>query len=606
MNRMQKYNFYTAKELKPSGWLKRQLTLEALGLVGNLDKVWPDVRDSAWIGGSREGWERVPYWLDGFIPLAYLLEDADMIARAKRYMDAILSAQQSDGWICPCKPEERPTYDTWAVLLISKVLTVYYDCSGDERIPDVLYRVMKNYYELLENGTIQLFSWGKWRWFEGFIALNFLYERYREDWIRKLAKILKTQGADYEEASAAWETPLNQWTFGTHVVNLGMMMKYEAVSCDLLGDDYQGLGDRLYQKLIDRNGTPSGSFTGDECLSGLSPIQGTELCAIVEMMYSCELLYAQTGDAKWAELLERVAFNNLPATVSDDQWTHQYDQLSNQIACIAFPGKPVFRTNGQEAHLFGLEPNYGCCTANMGQGWPKFALSAFLHGENVIENVLPVPSVLDCAAARIVLETDYPFRNTLHYTIEARNDFTFRVRIPSWAKNLTVNGCTSSETAVSFAFSAGEQREVEISFTAVPELFDRPHDLKSVRYGSFIFSLPIQFERKMREYVRDGVERKFPYCDYELIPQSDWNYAYCNTDLQVEEHPVDAVPFSSEHPALTIRAHARKIPWGYADGYNTVCAKVPESREPVSEAETVTLCPYGCAKLRMTELPLLD
>jgi len=72
---MQKYNFYTAKELKPSGWLKRQLTLEALGLVGNLDKVWPDVRESRWIGGDCEGWERVPYWLDGFIPLAFLLKN---------------------------------------------------------------------------------------------------------------------------------------------------------------------------------------------------------------------------------------------------------------------------------------------------------------------------------------------------------------------------------------------------------------------------------------------------------------------------------------------------------------------------------------------------
>jgi hypothetical protein len=27
-----------------------------------------DVRDSRWIGGDRDGWERVPYWLDGFVP----------------------------------------------------------------------------------------------------------------------------------------------------------------------------------------------------------------------------------------------------------------------------------------------------------------------------------------------------------------------------------------------------------------------------------------------------------------------------------------------------------------------------------------------------------
>ena len=107
---MKKWSFYTAKEIRPEGWLRRQLEIEAEGLTGNLDKVWPDVRDSAWIGGSREGWERVPYWLDGFVPLAYLLENEDMIQRAKKYIDAILSSQRESGWICPCAEEEIPEY----------------------------------------------------------------------------------------------------------------------------------------------------------------------------------------------------------------------------------------------------------------------------------------------------------------------------------------------------------------------------------------------------------------------------------------------------------------------------------------------------------------
>ena len=155
---MSRWNFYTSKELKPQGWMRRQLEIQASSLSGNLDKIWPDVRDSAWIGGDREGWERVPYWLDGFIPLAYLLEDEDLIARAKKYINAIVATQKEDGWICPCSDEARPTYDNWAVQLISKVLTVYYECSGDERIPDVIYRVLKNYYELLKAGTIRLFD----------------------------------------------------------------------------------------------------------------------------------------------------------------------------------------------------------------------------------------------------------------------------------------------------------------------------------------------------------------------------------------------------------------------------------------------------------------
>ena len=294
---MKKWNFYTSKELKPCGWLKRQLEIQAEGLSGNLDKVWRDVRDSAWIGGGAEGWERVPYWLDGFIPLAYLLENEDMISRAKKYIDAIIAHQKPSGWICPCDENEIPTYDTWAVQLISKVLVVYYECSGDERIPDVLYRVMNNYYELLKSGTIRLFNWGKYRWFEAFVAINFLEKRYNQGWITDLARILKEQGADYSKMTELWKKPVNKWTYDTHIVNIAMMIKHEAMSCDILGEDYEDVAETLVTVLSEYNGTPVGTFTGDECLSGISPIQGTELCAVVEQMYSYEWLFAHTGDS---------------------------------------------------------------------------------------------------------------------------------------------------------------------------------------------------------------------------------------------------------------------------------------------------------------------
>ena len=64
------YRYFGVNDIRPSGWLKRQLEIEMDGLGGNLDKVWPDVLESVWIGGDRDGCERVPYWLDGFIPLA--------------------------------------------------------------------------------------------------------------------------------------------------------------------------------------------------------------------------------------------------------------------------------------------------------------------------------------------------------------------------------------------------------------------------------------------------------------------------------------------------------------------------------------------------------
>lgn len=602
---MQKWKQYTAKELKPAGWLKRQLEIQARGLSGNLDKIWPDVRDSAWIGGDREGWERVPYWLDGFIPLAYLLEDADMIARAKKYMDAIIAAQKPDGWICPCADEARPHYDTWAVQLITKVLVVYYECSGDERIPPVIYNTLKNYYELLKNGTIKLFGWGKFRWFEGCIAIRFAYDRCKEAWLLDLARILKEQGADYRQLTELWKRPLNRWRLETHIVNIGMMLKAEAVSCGLLGLPYADEAEALRSILKEYNGTVYEAFTGDECLAGLSAIQGTELCAIVEQMYSYELLYAYTGDKKWAERLEVLAFNALPATISEDMWTHQYVQMSNQIACEEFPGKPIFRTNRGDSHLFGLEPSYGCCTANFNQGWPKLALSAFMHRDDAVVSAVMLPCELHDGGLHITLETAYPFENSARYTVTAEKDRTLVIRIPSFAQNVRINGVPFAGEEYRLSVKGGESAVLSLRFETVPYFEERPYGLKAVRCGSLIFSVPIDHEKRMREYEENGVERKFPYCDYELIPKSPWNYGYASAALCREEHAVADIPFDGALPPVTVKAAVQPIDWGFEDGYETVCAKIPQSLTPLAPAQEIALIPYGCAKLRMTELPLL-
>lgn len=604
---MKKWNFYTSSEIKPEGWLKRQLTLQAESLNGNLDKVWRDVRDSAWIGGDAEGWERVPYWLDGFIPLAYLLENEDMITRAQKYMDAIIASQQPDGWICPCSKEQIPTYDTWAVQLISKVLTVYYECSKDPRVPRVLYNTLKNYHKLLSEGTIRLFDWGKARWFETFIAIEFLYRTYEEDWLLDLAGILKEQGTDYPSLTGRWKRPLNQWTYETHIVNLAMMLKYEAVSCAFLKQEYRDQAQALYDILYYYNGTPVELFTGDECLSGLSPIHGTELCAVAEQMYSYELLYANTGDPKWAERLEVVAFNALPATISDDMWTHQYVQQSNQINCIKFPGWPLFRTNNVDAHLFGLEPNYGCCTANFGQAWPKLALSAFMYQGDTVCNALAVPGKVETADYSISLETNYPFEHTFCYKVNAKKAFTLQIRIPSFAHKIQVEGkeYTIKDEMLVVAFGDNESTVFSLSYDTAPVLVPRPHDLYSVKYGSLVFSLPVDYKTVMYEYIHKQVERKFPYCDYEYVGTSKWNYGYSSTQFTPVFHGVHQIPFSSKHPALTLEAKVTEIPWGLAEGSETICAPVPHSCIPTSEEITTHLYPYGCAKLRMTELPLV-
>ena len=602
-----KYKFFTTNEIKPRGWLKKQLEIQARGLCGNLDIVWPDIRDSAWIGGSREGWERVPYWLDGFIPLAYLLDDNDMIMRAKKYIGAIVSAQKDDGWICPCADSERDNYDTWAVLLICKVLCLYCDCSQDDSIIEVTEKCLKQFNSHINNHTLR--NWGAARWFEGLISIYWLYEKTGEKWLITLAKKLRVQGFDWRELFKNYllDDCTDEWEYYSHIVNIAMMLKSEAL-WSLFGEtDAEEFANAAIEYLDKKHGTAIGHFNGDENLSGNSPIQGAELCSIVELMYSYEILFSITGDIKWLDKLELLAYNSLPAAVSPDMWTHQYDQMINQVA--AFPmSKQPFRTNNNEAHLFGLEPHFGCCTSNFGQGFPKLAMSTFLKAENGIASCVLSPSVIeteiDGVKVKCELVTEYPFRDKLKYIIEsaAPVDFSLYIRIPSFAKSALIDGNdTKCGEFAEISKKWNGKTEVNVTFEFKTEIVPRPENMVCVRRGALFYSIPIKEKWEKVEYTKDGVERKYPYCDYYIYPLSKWNYALADDKFEISEQEFD-LPFNTENPPIILTANAAEIEWGFNLGH---CDRLPLSTNPISKSQKIKMIPYGCTNLRMTEFPYI-
>ncbi len=531
-----------------------------------------------------------------------------MKERAKKYIDAILAQQQEDGWLCPCAQEERDRYDMWALFLICKVLVVYYDCTQDERIESAVYRALKNLHVHMEHHT--LFEWAAARWFECLIPIFWLYERREEEWLMDLAYSLRVEGFHYEELYGQWRfsKPERKWTQMSHVVNLAMSLKAGALYSRISGEDPNAMAKQAYELLHRDHGMASGHFTGDECLSGASPIQGSECCSVVEAMYSYEHLLSITGDPQWGDLAEALAFNALPATLSPDMWTHQYDQQTNQVCCTRLPeDHVVFRTNSAESHLFGLEPNFGCCTANFNQGWPKFALSTFMRSKEGIASVILAPSAVSCeiGGAHITceLKTEYPFREALTYVITADRPvrFPLSIRIPAAVKEARVGG----EVARPGAFFTVEREwngreELQVRFTYETRLEKRPNDLYCVKRGPLLYSVAIQEEWTRLEYERDGVERVFPYCDYEIRPLSKWNYAFADDQFTVEEHDGWEAPFSTERPPISMTGSFVEIDWGFDHG---VCHETPDSRVPLTQPQRVRLIPYGCTNLRMTEMP---
>ena len=109
----------------------------------------------------------------------------------------------------------------------------------------------------------------------------------------------------------------------------------------------------------------------------------------------------------------------------------------------------------------------------------------------------------------------------------------------------------------------------------------------------------------MSEYTKKGVERKFPYCDYQFIPKTPWSYGYSNIDFDVDFKGIGDIPFSQKNPPVTIKANMQQINWGLKFPYKSIARKTPKSTNPISDIEEIKLCPYGCAKLRMTEMPII-
>jgi hypothetical protein len=620
--------------IRPAGWLQRQLRIQADGLTGNLDRFWPDVADSQWFGGKAEGWERAPYWLDGAIPLAWLLDDAPMKARITKYIDTIVANQRSDGWyaVYPLDAVAK-RYDLWAILLANKALAQYHELTGDARVLTAMTKSLRALRDGLERTP--LYGWGKFRWYEGLVPIFHVYERTKEPWLLDLARKLRAQGVDFEALFSTEDVTVptprrGLWKWTKHVVNTGMAAKAAALSYRLDARPSDKAFATKYIALLDRwHGQVTGMFTGDECLAGRNPLQGTELCAVVEFMYSLEHLYSVFGDPFFADRLERVAYNALPATFSPDMWAHQYDQQVNQVQCTINPDHG-WTTNGPESNLFGLEPNFGCCTSNMHQGWPKFAAHLWMTsgaGELVAVSYAPcrVEATLRSVPVTLEVDTDYPFRETvtLRVTPAQAATLALRLRVPAWAEGATVR----VGDGLAQPMMAGTLHRLErawpkgtttltLNFPMRTNVTTRYNEAVAVERGPLVYALKIG-EEWMRVNA-DKPHRELPHGDFEVRPTTPWNYGLVVDDakpdagLRFEERPVGAQPFSPDGAGMIAKAPARKIPsWKLLRGWAAESSPADvawsdPSRKPTEEpVEEVTLVPYGCTNIRVTEFPRL-
>ncbi|QKZ11909.1 beta-L-arabinofuranosidase domain-containing protein [Spirosoma sp. KUDC1026] len=622
--------------IKPQGWLHDMLVRQKDGATGKLDELYPLVmgQRNGWLGGDGDQWERGPYWIDGLLPLAYILNDPALIAKTKPWVEWALNSQQPDGYFGPEKdygPEpgiqRDNSRDWWPKMVMLKILKQYYSATGDQRV----VKLMTNYfrYQLNELPKKPLDHWTYWARYRGgdnLMVVYWLYNITGDKFLLDLGDLIHKQTFDYTDAFL--NTDLLSRKGSIHCVNLAQGIKEPLIYYQHHPEEkYVTATRKGFADLRKFNGMAHGLYGGDEALHGNDPTQGSELCSAVEMMFSLESTLAITGDVAYADQLEKVAFNALPTQVSDDFMRRQYFQQANQVMSTRHPRNFGDNHGGTDV-CFGLLTGYPCCTSNMHQGWPKLVqnlwyatadkgLAALVYSSSEV-----TARVANGIPVTFREETNYPFDEMIRFTLSLDKKakaatFPFHLRIPTWCKKGTIkiNGTVWKESegnqivAINRTWKSGDVVELTLPMHIFTNTWFE--NSKSVERGPLTYALKIGEKVEAVKNDKDPVAYGASYD--EIRPTTPWNYGLIETkddQLQAQyvvekKGAISSFPWNPEGAPLQIRTKGRRIPsWQL---YNDMTGTVPYSfiygLETAKEDEELILIPYGCTNLRISQFP---
>ena len=158
--------------------------------------------------------------------------------------------------------------------------------------------------------------------------------------------------------------------------------------------------------------------------------------------------------------------------------------------------------------------------------------------------------------------------------------------------------------------------ELSLHFPMRAKVGVRYNEAIAVERGPLVYALRIG-----EEWTRvnaDKPHRELPHGDFEVRPTTPWNYGLivdpgrAEQGVRFEERPIGDRPFSPDGAGMIARARGRQVPnWklvrGWAGEWSRADVAWSDPGRPVTDrpVEDVTLVPYGCTNIRITEFPRL-
>ncbi|HHV99281.1 MAG TPA: hypothetical protein GXX36_06880 [Clostridiaceae bacterium] len=633
--------------IKPNGWLRRYLEIQRDGLTGYLDEaVGYPFNTESWCckedEGKYENWwpyEQNGYWIDAMIRCGYLIEDEFLIQKAKKYIDYVLDNADEDGYLGPNSLKSPGDISRWPHSVFFRAMIAYYSATQDER---VLSALTKHYLSGTSehsdgrevcNVEIMLWLYGKTgdkRILECAVKAFEEYNRLSASAANSLGNMLSDEKA-YE-----------------HGVTFNEIAKLGAILYMYTGDEKSLKATVNAYRKIDRDQMLiDGVCSSSEYLRGKDPLDSHETCDIADFTWSVGYLLMATGNAEYADKIERACFNAAPGAVRSDFKGLQYFSCPNQVIADRSSNHNTYN-KGEPWMSYRPDPaNIHCCPGEVNRIMPNYAARMWMSdGRGGLAAVMYGPCTVTAKVGynmqevTIEEETSYPFSERIQFRIKTESPVELRLilRIPGWCSNarLLLNGSPMDIQAKQGSF-------VEIKRTFSPDdcialilpmelkLSSWPYDGVGIERGPLVYALRIE-ERWEVDEKGKTCSKEFPA--WNLYADSEWNYAVAvdgellDDIVKVVHKPMSDEPWSICNSPIELHVPARKVRgWELVrenavvaenitvDGLISVKKKgnfvftpqlpLPETLKDRLEekAEYVVLVPYGCTKLRISIFP---
>ena len=628
------------KNILPQGEMLSFLKRQVEGLTGNIEAAgypfdtygWGNFNDDkdAISRGDSSWWpyEQTGYWLDGAEKCAVLLNDAKLKEKVQKIIKYVIDNKDDSGYLGP-EFLKQDNMLRWAHVVFFRALMTEYSATGNEKIVDLIKKHYCADNHKYSNGrdvlNIEIILW--------------LYLHTGEMKFLKMAEEAFEEYNEIKNDDLNADMQMSRKIIKVHGVSFNEYSKLGAMLYICTGnDEYLKPVINAYKKVDRYQMLVDGLHSSEEMLWNNNYMRAHETCNVTDYTWTLGYLLMATGNAEWADKIERCIFNAGIGSIDENFKALQYFSSPNQLIANRTSNRCRYY-KGDGRMSYAPNPGTECCVGNVNRFFPNYCSRMWMKKDNDIFAVFYGASMLKINSLEITEVTDYPFRDTVEFNFKTKEDtyIRFNMRIPKWCRNASV-------------FVNGKKAEInnKNGFALLARTFKNgdtitlklPSEIKVCNYhgqGVYVEKGPLVYAFGMygrRENVTRGDNYDDSFPTFNIYPDKEWNYALCVSDEEIKkikyiENPIKGNPWDIRTVPNKIIVPAKKVTGWTLEHHKrikrykesplvnrnteimtgdfTFTPKIPSKSfirvNGLGRTEMIELVPLACAKLRLTIFP---